>query len=373
MKRTATLLTFTACLGLGQAAAAQELTGTPYSVVWRGAGYAQMPGYGRHMPAQSSAGVMLRLVDVAARREMARAVFDSRLGGWMFQMPFNAPQVRAGHCLALVDGRNQFMPVRPSSAVDAGTAFRNPLWERELSRAGELAELKKEHATVEAQSRSAAGDIARLSAEIGLPPGADASQCPVPPVPPDPPRPAGALEPAQAASISGAVCAWRWERDHGARVNLARIFADAGLDADWRDRNDTAAAAAAESMPTLRVPITGGDLALVMDAAAKGRTFMEHADGVRVLTRAQAACRAEVGRHSSAVRQRWTEAVQESRQTPERARMQCAHKLGEMARLRAAQSAAPTLLAALDKKISQLSSPPGATDSMPLQTQLCQP
>lgn len=369
MRTFLSIMSALAGLAAGHGALAQELTGTPYSLLWRGAAYAQVQGYGRQVPQPPAAAVMLRLVDVAARRELSRAVFDGRLGGWMFEMPFAGVDARAGRCLALVDPRNQYLPVRQPSAVDTGANFRHPPWDRELARLGELAELKREYATVEAQARSAAGDITRLAAEPGLPAGA--AQCPLPPPPPEPPRPAGALESAQADAVSGAVCAWRWDRDHGGRVNLARIFSDAGLDADWRDR--TAVSGTAESLPGLRLPITGGDLALVLDAAAKGRTFMEHADGVRMLGRVQAACRAEVGRQASAARQRWLEAVQETRQQPERARLQCVQKLEQISKLQATQAAAPNFLEALDKKIMQLSTPPAANDAMPLQNQLCQP
>lgn len=362
-------------LGGADAARASDLTGTPYTVLWRGAGFAQAGAdprspFGRAAPLPP-ASAMLRVVDVAARRELARATFDARLRGWLFQMPFAGIDARAGRCLALVDQRNQFIPVRPPSAVDGGLSFRNPLWERELDRVAELAALRREQATVQAQVQTVAGDVARLSAEVGLPVGASAEQCPLPPAPEDPPRPAGALEPAQVAPVAGPVCAWRWERDHGGRVSLERLFADAGLDADWRARAEAATVAAA--LPAFRLPIAPVDLSLVLDAAAKGRTFLEHADGVRVLARAHAACREEVGRQAGVVRQRWLQAVDEARQAPQRARLQCAQKVEQMARLQAAQAAAPALLAALERQIAQLSAPPPDDNPMALAAQACQP
>lgn len=365
-------------------AAASELSGTPYTVLWRGSAFAQAAvdpraGYGRPTPqlpiqlqAQPArAGVVLRLVDVGSRTELARAGFDARLGGWLFQMPFGGAEARAGRCLALVDPRNQVIAVRPANAMDNGLHFRNAPWEQELGRLAELAALQREQATVQAQQQAAAGDLARLAAETGLPPGAGAEQCPLPPPPEDPPRPAAALEPAQAGAIGGAVCAARWERDHGTRVNLERLFADAGLEADWRARSE--AAAVATALPAWRLPITGADLALVLDAAAKGKTFLEHADGVRVLARAQAACRDEVARQAGVVRQRWQQAVEESRQAPQRARQLCARKLDEMARIRAAQAAAPALLTALERQIAQLSRPPADERAVDLTAQSCRP
>lgn len=311
------------------------------------------------------------MVDVGARRELARAAFDPRLRGWLFQLPFAGVEAGAARCLALVDPRNQLIAVRPTSAVDNGLSFRNPLWERELGRLGELAALKREQAAVQSQVQSAAGDVARLSAELGLPVGAGAEQCPLPPPPEDPPRPVGALEPAQVAPVAGPVCALRWERDHGARVALDRLFADAGLEADWRARSEVAAVAA--GLLSLRVPIGGADLAVVVDAAAKGRTFLEHADGVRLLARSHAACRDEVGRQAAAARQRWLQAVDEARQAPQRARQQCALKVEQMARLRSAQAAAPALLAALERQIAQLSAPPPDDDPIALAAQRCAP
>lgn len=360
-------------LVLAGTAWSQELTGTPYTLVWRGSAYAQRapglpPGYGRQPPA---AGVVLRVVDVTARRELARAAYDARLGGWLFQLPMAGFAGPAPRCLGLVDPRNQYVAVRPSSGIDNGAGFRNPLWERELTRHGDLAALTRERDSVRSQVQTVEGDIARLVAEIGLPEGSRASQCPTPPAPPDPPRPPGALDPAQAADAAGRICAWRWERDHGSRAPLGRLFSDAGLDGDWNARGDVRAVA--EDLPDLRIPIVGADLALVLDAAQKGRTYLEHADGVRVLTRAHGACRAEVARTAAASRLRWQQATEMARQAPQRAVEQCAQKLDRIGKLRSAQAAAPALLAVLDQRIAELSSPPPGDQPVPLHHQLCQP
>lgn len=142
-------------------------------------------------------------------------------------------------------------------------------------------------------------------------------------------------------------------------------------DGDWNARGDVRAVA--EDLTELRIPIVGTDLALVLDAAQKGRTYLEHADGVRVLTRTHAACRTEVARAAGTSRQRWLQATELARQAPQRAVEQCAQKLDRMGKLRSAQAAAPALLTVLDKRIAELSSPPSGDQPIPLHNQLCQP
>jgi hypothetical protein len=356
-------------------ARAEELTGTPYTMVWRGSALAQPPVIANNpnyrTPLAQPTSVVLRVVDLATRRELARTTFDPRLGGWLFQMPFTGIGGVGNRCLALLDPRNQAIAVRQSSSLDAGVGFRHPGWERELARNGDLNALKSERATVQAQVQSNDAEAARLLAETGLPEGAQPAQCPLAPAPPEPPRPVGAMEPAQATAVAGSVCAWRWERDHGQRVNLGRLFADAGLDADWQTRAE--GRTFGEELAELRLPIVGPDLALVLDAAAKGRTFLEHADGVRVLSRTQAACRIEMARIATAARARWQQAVEGARQAPLRAREQCALKLDRVAKLRAAQAAAPMLLAVLDRRIAELAVPPSSDNPQPLHNQTCQP
>lgn len=359
------------------------LTGTPYTVIYRGAAApdvatqrARIPNtynpYLRQAPAyvQQTPGV-LRLVDVRARREVARAAYDGRLGGYMFQLPFADTEPRGQRCLALLDARNQYVLVRQPSSVEDGTSFRNAAWESELGRTSELAALKSERSMVEVQSQSAAVEVAKLQTETGLPPGSSAAQCPIPPRQPDPARPQSALEAAEVAAVAGPACALKWEREYGSRGNLASLFVDSGASGDWQGRSR--AAGFVDGMPGLRIPISSPDLALVLEAAAKGKTHLEHGDGLRVFSRANAACRAEVDRQVSAIRQGWERSIEDARQAPERSRQECAQRIARIAQLNAAQAAAPSYLAALDRRIAQQSAAPPIGDAAALNAQLCQP
>lgn len=365
---------------MGPAWAQGELTGTPYTVLYRGRPPGAMPAQPAYRPnpylrspveQPQFRGGTLRLIDAGTRREIARSEFDDRLGGYMFQLPFDSGEGRTQRCLALVDGRGQYIALRSQAGRDTGVMFRNPAWEAELGRVAELASLKTERAAVDTQTRAAAKEIGLLQAEVGLPANASPADCPLPPPAPEPPRPPAAIDARDAGAASGAACALRWERDHGGRVNLGRMFSDAGAAPDWQQRAQ--GAELLERLPDLRIPIAGQDLALVLDAATKGRTYLEHGDGVRLFNRAHAACREEVGRLAAAARQAWERAVVDAREAPQRARQQCAQKLARIAQLQATQANAPAYLAALDKRIAQRSEPPPTTDAESLGGQTCQP
>lgn len=350
------------------------LTGTPYTIVWRGAPMA-LTSTGRTLPggraAPAASGGVLRVVDVADRQEIARAVYDRQLGGYMFTLPLRGLDNRAQRCLALLDGRNLAQVVRAPTSYDNGAVFRNPAWESELVRVSELTSLRTEREQVAQQAQSTDADIARLQTETGLPPGTPASQCPLPPAPPEPPRPEGALDAARLSAVAGPLCALRWEQEYGGRVDFGRLFQDAGLGADWAARGNLQALA--EAFPNLALPVAGADLQMVLAAADKGRMYLEHADGVRLLNRAHSVCRDEVARRAAAASQRWQQAVADARQAPERSRQQCAQKLARIAQLKAAQGQAPAFLQALDARIKELSSPPPISDPQPLHAQLCAP
>lgn len=367
------------------AAAQGELTGTAYTVLYRGrvpgAGMAPLPRpdpYQRNrmgLPLRTElapgSDPMLRLIDAGARREVARAEYDARLGGYLFSLPFDTANAGTERCLALLTPNNLYVVVRPASGRDTGAAFRNPAWDAESGRVAELAALKSERENVYGQAQAVTREIAQLQAESGLPPGAKPEQCPTPPTPPEPPRPATAVDPQEAAAIAGPACALRWERDHGERVNLGRIFSDSGVANDWQQR--ARGASLLERLPELRVPIAAADLAVVADAAAKGRAYLEHGDGVRLFSRAHAACREQAVRLSEASMQAWERAKAEAREAPQRAHLQCTQRLTRIAQLQAAQGNTPAYLAALDRRIAQRAEPPPASDPVPLHLQSCQP
>jgi len=354
--------------------AEELLTGTPYTIVWRGAPPAptaavRMPAGARVAPVASSG--VLRLVDVADRQEIARAAYDRQLGGYMFTLPLSGLTSRPQRCLALLDGRNVAQVVRGPTSYDGGAVFRNPAWEAELARVSELSSLRTEREQVAMQAQNAQSDIARLQTETGLPPGASAAECPLPPAPPDPPRPEGAIDSVQLPAVAGPLCALRWEQEYGSRGDFGRLFQDAGLGADWAARGNQQGLV--QAFPNLQLPMAGADLQMVLAAAGKGRMYLEHADGVRLLSRSLSACREEVSRSAAAASQRWQQAVADARQAPQRSRQQCAQKLESIAQLKAAQSQAPAFLQALDARIKELASPPPMSDPQPLQTQLCTP
>jgi len=362
------------------AAFANELTGTPFSLVWRGSAGSQPAQAAqwdrryadpRYPPAAAPAPQIVRLFDLQARREIARAAYDARIGGWMFQMPLSGIDAKPNRCLGLVDMRNMLIPVRRPSHIDNGGGFQHPAWELELSRATELASLRQERSAVDGQMRSADAELARIQVETGLPLGSTAAQCPLPAEPPAPARPAAAVEESNVASISGALCAWRWSIDIGSKVDLGRLFDDAGVTADWRARSS--AQAHSEAFGSLRIRLSPQDASLVVDAATKGKTFLEHSDGIRVVRRAHAACRDEVARMASAAREAWGKDIEAAKHFPQRARQACAEKLARAAQLQAGKAAAPALLAALDNRIAQAERPPAVSDPSPLSQNLCQP
>ncbi|MBK1615496.1 hypothetical protein CKO44_18710 [Rubrivivax gelatinosus] len=362
-------------------AGAVELTGTPYTVLYRGlvaAPAAAAPGrqipawpYNRAQPPAPAAatGAPLRLVDVQTRRDIARASYDARLGGYLFQLPLVGVDAAAPPCLAIVDMRQQALSVRAAEPGDAGFAFRNPAWEQEIGRAGEQISLRGERERVEAQIRDADNELGQHEKDFGAAVMAGQAACPVPPARPGPPRPAAALEPAELPAVAGALCALHWEREVAARVDLGPLFTDAGAAADWRGRGE--ARPLAESMPGLRLAIVAADAALVREAAAKGRTFLEHADGLRVFGRVQAACRNEVGRQAQEARSRWLAEVDAAARHPQREQQRCEDARARVTQLRAARIQGPQYLAALDRRLAALANPPAADDPIPLDRETC--
>jgi hypothetical protein len=114
-------------------------------------------------------------------------------------------------------------------------------------------------------------------------------------------------------------------------------------------------------------------LALVVDAARRGRAYLEHADGVRTLQRAQTACRSEVHRLAQQALTDWSRSVEEARSQPQRQREQCVQTLARIDQLRQAQSAGPVYLLELDRRIAELATPPAAGDPAALNAQRCGP
>lgn len=312
---------------------------------------------------------IIRLVDAEAKRAIAQAEFDERLGGYFFQLPIEGRDGPVERCLAFADARGQLLTVRQPSAMDNGVLFRNPAWDAERTRQADLAALKAERNSTAAQLATAAREVDQLKAEIDLPPGSTPADCRTPPEPPAPARPPNAIEAKDALAASGPACALRWEREHGARVQLGRMFSDAGVASDWQQRAQ--GADLLERLPDLKIPIAGQDLPLVLDAAAKGKTYLEHTDGVRLFSRAHAACRAEVTRLATAGRDAWARAIADAREFPQRARQECVKKFARVVQLQTMQASGPAFLAALDQRIAQRSEAARANDSVALNDQVC--
>jgi hypothetical protein len=362
------------------AAATEELTGTPYTLALkvgsavqfklninsRGFNLNQVP----ERPENQLRGIV-RLFDARTKRVIAQADFDERSGGYLFQLPFDNTIEQGKRCLALVNARSQYISVRQPTPNDNGVFFSNPAWDAERSRVLDWAALKAERVLTDAQAANAAKEVVQLQAEIGLPAGSTAADCPTPQEPPPPARPPGAIEAKDAVAMAGPACALRWERDHGSGVQLGRMFADGGVAADWQRRAQVAELL--ERLPELRIPIAVQDLPLVLDAAAKGKTYLEHSDGVRIFSRAHAACGTEVSRLAAAARDAWATSIVDAREAPQRYRKQCAQKIARIAQLTTAKASAETFLAVLDMRIAQKSEPPRSTEAIALNGQVCQP
>lgn len=368
---TQALFVAAACSMAVEGATAADVTGTAYSIVVRNV---DQPATRPVRPSRSVApvtGGMLRLVDVRSRRELARSVWDAQLNGYFFQLPLTGAPVASPTCLALVDGYNRYVPVRDIAGNDPGTSFAHPRWDELLGRSSELAGLKAEQATLQAQRQQAGDELMRLQAEASAAGAVTPGRCPLPPPPPPPARPADAMEAADAQRTSAALCALRWEQAIGNSAQLGRLFAEAGLASDWEGRGS--AREIAERMQSVRLNLSQSDIALVQDAALKGRTFLQHADGVRALVGGQDLCRRAMLAHAEQARASWQLATEAVKSQPERERQRCEARIARIVQLKQAETQAGAYAAELDRQVGELMRSSSSTEPEPIGHQICQP
>lgn len=337
------------CLALASASAA-EVVGTAYTVLLRGHGPRQVappvllqraPGTGLYPAPRVQPGGLppqavpqpvtsLRLVDLRSGQTLASAAYDAALDGYMFRLPMKLEAAGAEPCLAIRTAAGLGIAVRAPQPGDNGQAFRHPVWAAEAGRLGELAALRAEQATLAQEFRKTQAEIGSLTSEnSGI---ASPQQCVPGPVQPDPPRPAAALDPAEAGERAGPVCALAWVRAFApTKVDLMRLFSEAGLSADWSQRE--AVRPVAQALAGLRLDFRDNDTRTILDAAAKGRAYLEHADGLRAFVRVHGACRAEVLRLAAGEVQAWQAAVAVARSAPERARAACEQRFARIEQL----------------------------------------
>jgi hypothetical protein len=354
------------------AANAADVYGTAYTVLLRGHAPPgavaprppAVPGLyavpqSRPAPARPATAGM-RLVLSTTGQELASASYDSRLGGYLFRLPMSAA-VRGPVCLVLKGPTGASLPVRDARGGDDGFAFRNIAWEAEAGRVGELTELRGELASLNARIEQERTELARLQADSG---GVMQPQdCTLGPVEPDPPRPAAALSVEDASRAAGGICALAWERAAGAAAaSFGRLFADAGLAADWTGRESVRPAA--DGLTGLRLSFDDREGRLISTAASRGSAYLEHADGVRAFVRVQNACRQDVLRLAAAQVQAWQSAVDLARQAPQRAKARCEQRATRVQALLATQGKAAPFRTELERRIAHLAAtPPAAADS----------
>lgn len=350
----------TFCLLVANAWAA-DITGTAYSIVVRNVdGGAQPPQtQPRRRPtspyAVPASGGILRLVDVRTRREIGRANWDAQLGGFFFQLPLVGLPSPPPMCLALVDQYNRTVPVRDVRGNDPGTSFVHPQWDDLLGRSRELVALKAELAAFQTQRQVGSAELARLQAETAAAGAMAPGSCVAPPPPPPPPRPPDALEASDAERAGGPLCALRWEQLMGSKVQLGRLFAEAGLAADWNAR--TAIRELGELLPGVRPEVSKDDLAIIQESAVTGRNFLQHEDGVNRLVATQERCRRSVQAQSERARNQWQQQLEMARMQPERERQQCEARFPRIAQLKQAEAKAAEYAATLERQIQEAMRP----------------
>lgn len=344
-------------LGTPPTASAQDIHGTAYTVTYRGPSAPAQP---------RAAGGMLQLVLAANGQALASAGYDPQLRGWLFQLPM-AVRGPAPLCLAVRNAARQWLPLRSG---DDPFRFRNPLWEAELQRSAELAELRHETSALDRQLADAQARLQRVQADIDADPLAQGGSCALGPPPPEPERPPAALDAEPARAAAGGLCAARWDEAFTrARVDAGRLFAEAGLGDDWAAR--AAAAPVAAALPALRLQASTPELQLIVDAASKGRLFLEHAEGLRALTRVHARCRSDAEAAAAAALRDWERARQTALDAPQRARAACLQRSAQADHLRALLQRAPGYRSELERRIDTLQRVPSANAADRLDRQRC--
>lgn len=360
-------------------ASALELTGTAYTITYKGpTGMAsrpvipQTPTYRqptrrypqlfplpstpstRYPTARPSTSIpeALSLINGRNGQELARAQFDARIEAYFFNLPFNLQTASPEVCLVLKNAAGTSLPVRDEARGDDGYAFRNPLWEKELARVSELNQLRVELKSLNDLLENAQQEYQRLrqeQASAGMPEDA----CVMPPPAEPPARPAKALTEEMAQRIAGTLCALKWEHQFIEwRVDPSRLFGEAGLAEDWRQRD---LQRGTDSIWTeIKLKLAPGDDDLILNAAVKGHAYLEHADGIRAFNRAHGTCRANVAETAAMANREWEAAKSAVRDFPTRSVKQCEARLARREQLRQSLSSAPAYREALGKRIAEL-------------------
>lgn len=387
-------------IGAGPCVAA-EVVGTAYTVLLRGHGPVQaaqppsaqpmrrttplLPGVVLPVPSPApsrqraqpaypqrpAATAGMQLVDARSGRTVGTATYDASIDGYMFRLPMQLNGPGGEACFLFKTAAGQGLPLRPEGPGDDGYGFRHPAWQAEAGRLGELAALQAELGTLLGDLERGAREIDALSAENqGV---TAAGQCQPGPPQPDPPRPALALEAPEAQRAAGPLCALRWERGfEPTKVDPGRLFDEAGLGADWGARRAAAAAAWAAASAKLQLGMSDSEGALILAAAAKGRAFLEHAEGLRALQRTHGACKADALRVFDDELQSWQRGVAGARAAPLQAKARCEQRVARIEQLRGQQGAAPAYRQQLEQRIGTLErTAPPAADSARLDTLPC--
>ncbi len=354
-------------------AQAVEVIGTAYTVLYRGPvssgtpppGYPYTPPYGRQQPVNAGA---LRLINGRSGQEIARTGFDPSINGYLFRLPLKADLSQGDVCLVFKNSMGASIAVRDERRDDDGYAFRNPDWEAEVSRNAELTELRAELSSLTKRLATEQSELAKLGAD---PDTAGTGPCTLGPALPEPLRPVAALPPDEAAGVSGGICAVRWESAFGrANVDPSRLFADANLSGDWDARAKQRQTAAA--LGDLRLSVSASDSQQLLDAALKGRAFLEHADGVKTLVRLHDHCKAEVVRLTATQNALWAQAREAALQAPQRAKAQCEAKRARLEQIKTTQAKGQSYQAQIEKRLTVLeSNTPSTSDTTRIDGKAC--
>ena len=327
------------------------------------------PGIGvRSAPLPAAAvSPLMRLINGRTGAELAQGRYDVSLRGYFFALPMKADLSRGDVCLVLKNAEGRSLPVRDESRGDDGYAFRNPLWETELRRQGDLVDMGAELAHARQQLGAAEKELAELDRVAGATPLPTTPQACMPgPERPEPPRPPVALAPEQIAAQSGGLCAVRWHAQLGelgvARPAIARFFRDAGLEAEMQAAE--AAGPLSQAMQTLKLRPQPQDLSLLKDAASRGSAFLQHAQGVARLRQLMLACRTDAADEARRAVVAWEQDRLAAQNAPALAKADCERRVGRRLDLQRRIAAGNHYASELSQRIEALNrGAPTATES----------
>lgn len=367
MKKTLlTLMLYT----LPQICLALDLTGTAYTIIYRGP--TGMPEQAQPaIPFPSSryspyswpqlsrpqlqypyngapvAMPILQLMNDQTGKKLSSASFDSRLKGYVFNLPFNLLSESHGVCLLIKNASGKSLPMRDESGNDDGYGFRNALWEAELARVSELASLQHKLDTLKLQIDSIPQEIKRLQ-EDQIANGVTDNACKLQPEPPTPARPVTALSPSDAEQSAGGICAAKWggllpEQDE----RVTNYIEEAGIGKDWQARITFQTTAKLWN-------ITPKISKEAIDAINKGKSNLEYTNSQHSLMSMHKQCRADIIKLAEDSVHHWEEAQKNSKLAPKRALEQCEMRVAEMQRLQKTLTDAHPNRTKLEQQISEL-------------------